>query len=134
QMQYAALASAVDTALEDMWGLVSWYRQFHSAYDGLIAEVHRRRQAQRELLGAIEDMRARLDAVHVEELRVRAAFVDREGPFLPSDLCPFIQDPPPRYTIEEAGDAGRFASVQSHETRYSKHIVDSHAFNPPSPT
>ncbi|KAJ2354094.1 hypothetical protein GGF43_003330 [Coemansia sp. RSA 2618] len=130
QAQYVALVNAVDTALEDMWGLVTWYRQFHSAYDGLIAEVHRRRQAQRELLGTIEDMRAQLDAVHVEELRMRAAFVDREGPFLPSDLCPFIQDPPPRFTVEEAGDAGRFASVQSHETRYSKHMgVDSHAFN-----
>ncbi|KAJ2320727.1 hypothetical protein IWW52_001185 [Coemansia sp. RSA 2704] len=120
QTQYGSLVSAVDVVLEDMWGLATWYRQFHSAYDGLITEVHRRRQAQRELLGIVEDVRARLDALHTEELRLRAAFVDREGPFLPSDLCPFIQDPPPRFTVEEAGDAAQFASVQSHETRYSK--------------
>ncbi|KAJ2709910.1 hypothetical protein H4R19_004011 [Coemansia spiralis] len=121
QARYAELSEAADGALEDMWGLVTWYRNFHSAYDGLIAEVHRRRQHQRELLGTVEDMRARLDALHVEEMQRRAAFVDRDGPYLPSDLCPFIQDPPPRFAIEEAGEVARFASVQSHETRYSKH-------------
>ncbi|PIA17265.1 hypothetical protein COEREDRAFT_80609, partial [Coemansia reversa NRRL 1564] len=47
QGRYAGLMAAVDAALEDMWGLVTWYRQFHSAYDGLIGEVHRRRQAHR---------------------------------------------------------------------------------------
>ncbi|KAJ2081930.1 hypothetical protein H4R24_001962 [Coemansia sp. RSA 988] len=117
QGRYAGLMTAVDAALEDMWGLVTWYRQFHSAYDGLIGEVHRRRQAQRELLSTVEDMRARLDAAHVDEMRMRAAFVDREGLFLPSDLCPFIQDPPASFVIEEAADRGRFVSVQSHETR-----------------
>ncbi|KAJ1871324.1 hypothetical protein LPJ55_003966 [Coemansia sp. RSA 990] len=117
QSRYVALVAALDTALEDMWGLVTWYRQFHSAYDGLIAEVHRRRQAQRDILAAVDDMRARLDALHMEELQTRAAFVDKDGPYLPSDLCPFIQDPPSRFVIEEVADAGRFASVQSHETR-----------------
>ncbi|KAJ2772719.1 hypothetical protein IWQ56_001259 [Coemansia nantahalensis] len=120
QARYAELADAADGALEDMWGLVTWYRNFHSAYDGLIAEVHRRRQHHRELLGTVEDMRARLDTLHVEEVQRRAAFVDRDGPYLPSDLCPFIQDPPPRFAVEEAGDVARFASVQSQETHYSK--------------
>ncbi|KAJ2781856.1 hypothetical protein H4R18_002619 [Coemansia javaensis] len=120
QARYAELAAAADGALKDTWELVAWYRQFHSAYDALIAEVHRRRQQHRELLGAVEDMRARLDAMHRDEVRRRAAFVASDGPYLPSDLCPFIHDPPPRFGVEEAGDAAHFASVQSHETRYTR--------------
>ncbi|KAJ2160987.1 hypothetical protein GGF46_001846 [Coemansia sp. RSA 552] len=131
QARYIGLLAMADAALEDMWGLVTWYRQFHSAYDGLIVEVHRRRQAQRELLGIVEDMRARLDAVHLEEMRTRAAFVEREGPFLPSDLCPFIQDPPLRFVVDESGDGDRFASVQSHETRYTKHASAAYIDSPP---
>ncbi|KAJ2746558.1 hypothetical protein GGI20_001269 [Coemansia sp. BCRC 34301] len=122
--RYARLLADVDSGLEDTWGLVSWYRSFHSAYDSLIAEVHRRRHAQKVLFAAVEDMRSRLDGMYLEEMRLRTGFVEKSGPFLPSDLCPFIQDPPASFVVEEAEGEGarveRFASVQSHETRYSK--------------
>ncbi|KAJ2628612.1 hypothetical protein GGF44_004445 [Coemansia sp. RSA 1694] len=124
QTRYAQLLADVDSGLEDIWGLVSWYRNFHSAYDSLIAEVHRRRHAQKVLFAAVEDMRSRLDGMYLEEMRLRTVFVEKSGPFLPSDLCPFIQDPPASFVVEEAEGEGarneRFASVQSHETRYSK--------------
>ncbi|KAJ1989502.1 hypothetical protein GGI26_006030 [Coemansia sp. RSA 1358] len=120
QARFAQLAREADMALSDTWGLISWYRSFHTAYDSLIEEMQRRRQAQRQQHAAVEDMRARLESMYMEEVRVRTEFVDRAGPFLPSDLCPFIQDPPPYFVVEETGDVGRLASVQSHETRYSK--------------
>ncbi|KAJ2044472.1 hypothetical protein GGI08_007094 [Coemansia sp. S2] len=124
QARYAELIADIDSGLEDTWSLVSWYRNFHSAYDSLIAEVHRRRQAQKVLYAAVEDMRSRLDGMYLEEMRLRTTFVEKSGPFLPSDLCPFIQDPPAGFVVEEVEGEGarvdRFASVQSHETRYSK--------------
>ncbi|KAJ1773931.1 hypothetical protein EV179_002995 [Coemansia sp. RSA 487] len=113
-------ASEAEGALNDTWGLISWYRGFHSAYDSLIEEMQRRRQIQRQHHAEIEDIRSRLETLYMDEVRARADFVDRAGPFLPSDLCPFIQDPPPYFSVEEAGDVARLASVQSHETRYSK--------------
>ncbi|KAJ1856869.1 hypothetical protein LPJ73_002121, partial [Coemansia sp. RSA 2703] len=125
QAQFSQLLEKVEQSLGDIWGLVSWYRGFHNAYDALIGEVRRRRQAQKAMHAVVEDMRSRLEAVHMEEVKERAAFVDRFGPFLPSDLCPFIQDPPVQFVVEEVGDAERFASVQSHETRYSKLTVAS---------
>ncbi|KAJ1802820.1 hypothetical protein LPJ75_006071 [Coemansia sp. RSA 2598] len=120
QTQFGGLSARLERSLEDTWGLVSWYRNFHSSYDSLIAEVHRRRQMQSKLHALVEDMRSRLEAIHMEEVRERAAFVDRFGPFLPSDLCPFIQDPPARFSVEEVGAGERLASVVSHETRQSR--------------
>ncbi|KAJ1735004.1 hypothetical protein LPJ72_002081 [Coemansia sp. Benny D160-2] len=109
-----------EAALNDTWGLISWYRSFHSAYDSLIEEMQRRRMVQRLHQTEIEDMRARLEAMYMDEVRARAEFVDRAGPFLPSDLCPFIQDPPPYFSVDEAGDVARMPLLQSHETGYSK--------------
>ncbi|KAJ2900378.1 hypothetical protein IWW38_000545 [Coemansia aciculifera] len=102
QVRYVQLLADIDSGLEDTWSLVSWYRNFHSAYDSLIAEVHRRRHAQKVLFAAVEDMRSRLDGMYLEEMRLRTGFVEKSGPFLPSDLCPFIQDPPASFVIEEA--------------------------------
>ncbi|KAJ2550379.1 hypothetical protein EV175_004092 [Coemansia sp. RSA 1933] len=113
-------ASEAEAALNDTLGLISWYRGFHSAYDSLIEEMQRRRQVQRQNQVEIDDMRGRLESMYVDEVRARADFVDRAGPFLPSDLCPFIQDPPPYFSVEEPADVARLMSVQSHETRYSK--------------
>ncbi|KAJ2707839.1 hypothetical protein FB645_000401 [Coemansia sp. IMI 203386] len=125
QTQFGLLSVQLERSLEDTWGLVSWYRNFHSSYDGLIAEVHRRRQMQGRLYAVVEDMRSQLDNMYMEEVRERAGFVDRFGMFLPSDLCPFIQDPPMQFTVEEVGDGERLASVMSHETtRHSKKSAD----------
>ncbi|KAJ1796044.1 hypothetical protein LPJ59_003988 [Coemansia sp. RSA 2399] len=118
--QLEGVVDEAEAALNDTLGLISWYRGFHSAYDSLIEEMQRRRHVQRQNQAEMDDMRNRLEAMYVDEVRARADFVDRAGPFLPSDLCPFIQDPPSYFSVEEASDAARLTSVLSHETRYSK--------------
>ncbi|KAJ2723989.1 hypothetical protein GGI07_002276 [Coemansia sp. Benny D115] len=123
QDEIGRLTVQLDGCMEDLWGLMAWYRGFHSAYDGLISEVHRRRQAQKALHAVVEDMRSRLESLYMAEMSERARFVDKAGMYLPSDLCPFIQDPPVQFVVEEVGDAERFGSVQSHETRYSRDSV-----------
>ncbi|KAJ1966443.1 hypothetical protein GGI12_000087 [Dipsacomyces acuminosporus] len=120
QASFSRLVTEVEVFLDEMWNLISWYRNFHSAYDSLVGEVHRRRQAQRLQHAEVEDIRAKLDAMYMGEVEQRSRFLTQFGPFLPSDLCPFIQDPPVRFAVEEVGDVERLNSVQSHETRYSK--------------
>ncbi|KAJ1956505.1 hypothetical protein EC988_001316, partial [Linderina pennispora] len=117
QGEFQRLLTEVEVFQDEMWNLITWYRNFHGAYDALVGEVHRRRQAQAQQHAAVEDVRARLDAMHLEEVDRRSEFVDKFGPFLPSDLCPFIQDPPPRFIVDEIGDVERLASVQSYDTQ-----------------
>ncbi|KAI8320194.1 hypothetical protein GQ54DRAFT_224911 [Martensiomyces pterosporus] len=120
QASFSQLVTEVEVFLDETWNLISWYRNFYSAYDSLISEVHRRRQAQRLQHAQVEDIRARLDTMYMDEVEQRSRFVAKFGPFLPSDLCPFIQDPPVRYVVDEVGDVERLNSVQSHETHYSR--------------
>ncbi|ORX72694.1 hypothetical protein DL89DRAFT_81534 [Linderina pennispora] len=117
QGEFQRLLTEVEVFQDEMWNLITWYRNFHGAYDALVGEVHRRRQAQAQQHAVVEDVRARLDVMHLEEVDRRSEFVDKFGPFLPSDLCPFIQDPPPRFIVDEIGDVERLASVQSYDTQ-----------------
>ncbi|KAI7830868.1 autophagy protein Apg17-domain-containing protein [Kickxella alabastrina] len=83
QVRFERLLVMADGFLSDMWGLVSWYRNFHSSYDGLIVEVQRRRHVQKEMHAVVEDMRSRLEAMYMERcVRGRGSLIG------PGCTCP----------------------------------------------
>ncbi|CAG8702739.1 8235_t:CDS:2, partial [Racocetra persica] len=89
----------VDRLLDELLNLNMWYEEFSRAYDHMIVEIDRRHKVKEQHEKLIEDYSIKLEGLYLEETQQRELFFQNHGRYLPSDLCPPIQEPPIRYEI-----------------------------------
>ncbi|KAJ4458818.1 hypothetical protein PAPYR_5338 [Paratrimastix pyriformis] len=85
--------------LQEMHNIVVWYDLFLSAYEGLLQELQRRQAVQEERARYVNEVRARLAALHHEEVMKRLEAAEVHGPYLPDSLRRPFDEPPPYYDV-----------------------------------
>ncbi|KAM3582700.1 hypothetical protein VKS41_005341 [Umbelopsis sp. WA50703] len=84
---------------ENLWVLVDWYTQYAVSYHYLTIEIARRQKVQLKQTRLLEDCLKQFEDLHMEESEHRKEWSTKHGAYLPTDLCPFMNEPPPRITF-----------------------------------
>ena len=88
------------TLQQELESLVVFYANFSAAFAELGPEIERRRKGEEQMRQLIAGMQSQLDAAFSEELSQRNNFAEAHGRYLPSSLCPRIQEPPTAYAVQ----------------------------------
>ncbi|KAE8153775.1 autophagy-related protein 17 [Aspergillus avenaceus] len=86
----------IQTGLNNLSDLCTFYDGFLDAYDGLILEVARRRHVRQRVEKVLRDAKHKLDQLYEEDVNAREAFRVEQGEYLPSDIWPGIGREPMR--------------------------------------
>ncbi|KAG2177347.1 hypothetical protein INT43_008004 [Umbelopsis isabellina] len=84
---------------ENLWVLVDWYSQYAVSYHYMTIEIARRQKAQQKQTKLLEDCLKKFEDLYIEELENRKEWATKHAAYLPTDLCPFMNEPPPRITF-----------------------------------
>jgi len=92
--------SELSSRVEELHGMREIYESFLSAYDGLMIEVARRRNVQKQMEKVAKEAMGRIEQLHEDEVEERAAFRSELAQFLPSDIWPGLDDSPVKYEVK----------------------------------
>ncbi|KAG1687974.1 hypothetical protein DVH05_004493 [Phytophthora capsici] len=96
---YEAIFADVQLLFDELQSLRDFYLQFLASYQSVGAEMFRRKQHNARVRQFIEETSAKLAELEQEEIAMRNAFCEEHARFLPSTLCPEIQNLPDKFTI-----------------------------------
>ncbi|KAG2181739.1 hypothetical protein INT44_008554 [Umbelopsis vinacea] len=89
---------------QNLWGLVDWYIEYAVSYDYLTLEITRRQRVQLKQAKMLDEYRRQFDDLYKEELEQRREWDSKHGAYLPTDLCPFMREPPPVIAVSLSPD------------------------------
>ncbi|KAI9288587.1 autophagy-related protein 17 [Umbelopsis sp. AD052] len=89
---------------QNLWGLVDWYIEYAVSYDYLALEITRRQRVQLKQAKMLDEYRRQFDDLYKEELEQRREWDSKHGAYLPTDLCPFMREPPPVIAVSLSPD------------------------------
>ncbi|KAG8775002.1 autophagy protein 17 [Ceratobasidium sp. 428] len=108
QSDVQSLLETINSRLAELEDLEAAYIAYRRSYARLLQEMARRDRHRAEMEEIVHGMLERLDRYREEEIQKRHEFFTSEGEFIPEDLCPFVTDPPARWTLTNTGeDDGR---------------------------
>ncbi|KAH8672004.1 autophagy-related protein 17 [Tricladium varicosporioides] len=85
--------------LSDLESMRLFYENYHASYDGLIAEVYRRKQCDEKVKSIIKKAMEQVDKVYEADMKEREGFRLDVGDFLPVDLFPGVNTPAPKWNF-----------------------------------
>jgi autophagy-related protein 17 len=86
--------------LQELEGMRLFYENYHASYDGLILEVHRRKQSEEKVKSIVKKAMEQIEKVVELDMRERDAFRGDVGDFLPGDLWGGVAEPAPRWEFK----------------------------------
>ncbi|CAE6406702.1 unnamed protein product [Rhizoctonia solani] len=102
------LLETLNSRLMELEKLEGAYLAYRRSYARLLQEMSRRERYRAEMEEIAHGMVERLERYRDEEIQRRHEFFTQEGEFIPEDLCPFVTDPPARWSLANTGeDDGR---------------------------
>ncbi|CAE6335090.1 unnamed protein product [Rhizoctonia solani] len=102
------LLETLNSRLMELEKLEEAYLAYRRSYARLLQEMARRERYRAEMEEIVHGMVERLERYRDEEIQRRHEFFTQEGEFIPEDLCPFVTDPPARWSLANTGeDDGR---------------------------
>lgn len=104
QIDVDTLFDTLNSRLAELENLESAYVAYRRSYARLLQEMARRDRHRAEMDEIVHGMLERLDRYREEEIQRRHEFFTLEGEFIPEDLCPFVTDPPSRWTLANTGE------------------------------
>ncbi|CAE6354086.1 unnamed protein product [Rhizoctonia solani] len=103
-----SLLETLNSRLVELENLEGAYLAYRRSYARLLQEMARRERHRAEMEEIVHGMVERLERYRDEEIQRRHEFFTQEGEFIPEDLCPFVTDPPARWSLSNTGeDDGR---------------------------
>ncbi|KAH7476226.1 hypothetical protein PRIC2_000073 [Phytophthora ramorum] len=103
---YEVVFGDVQLLFDELRSLRDFYLQFLASYQSVGAELLRRKQYDSKVRQFIEDTRTKLALLEQEEINMRSAFCEDHARFLPSTLCPEIQNLPDKCSIVQEPNEG----------------------------
>lgn len=97
----------IQEQLQELESMRLFYENYHASYDGLILEVHRRKQSEEKVKAIMKKAKEQIDKVVDADMREREAFRGDVGDFLPGDLWGGVADPAPRWDFKRIEDLAR---------------------------
>ncbi|CAE6475123.1 unnamed protein product [Rhizoctonia solani] len=108
QLEVDSLLEILNSRLVELENLEGTYITYRRSYARLLQEMARRERHRAEMEEIVYGMIERLERYRNEEIQRRHEFSTQEGEFIPEDLCPFVKDPPARWSLANTGeDDGR---------------------------
>ncbi|KDN47821.1 hypothetical protein RSAG8_03241, partial [Rhizoctonia solani AG-8 WAC10335] len=108
QREADSLLETLNSRLVELENLEGAYLAYRRSYAQLLHEMARRERYRAEMEEIVHGMVERLERYRDEEIQRRHEFFTQEGEFIPEDLCPFVTDPPARWSLTNTGeDDGR---------------------------
>ncbi|CAE6443797.1 hypothetical protein ACGC1H_002506 [Rhizoctonia solani] len=108
QLEVDSLLETLNSRLVELENLEGAYFAYRRSYARLLQEMARRERHRAEMEEIVHGMVERLERYRDEEIQRRHEFFTQEGEFIPEDLCPFVTDPPARWSLANTGeDDGR---------------------------
>ncbi|CAE6376383.1 unnamed protein product [Rhizoctonia solani] len=108
QLEVDSLLETLNSRLAELENLEGAYLAYRRSYARLLQEMARRERHRAEMEEIVHGMVERLERYRDEEIQRRHEFFTQEGEFIPEDLCPFVTDPPARWSLANTGeDDGR---------------------------
>ncbi|KAG2774311.1 hypothetical protein JG687_00009805 [Phytophthora cactorum] len=104
---YEGIFADVQLLFDELRSLRDFYLQFLASYQSVGTEMLRRKQHDTKVRQFIEETKAKLAQLEQEEIALRRTFCEEHARFLPSTLCPEIQNLPDRYTVVRGDCAAR---------------------------
>lgn len=104
QHDVEALLETLESRLVELENLENAYVAYRGSYAHLLQEMVRRERHRAEMEEIVHGMLERLDRYREEEIQRRHEFFTHEGEFIPEDLCPFVTDPPARWSLTSTGE------------------------------
>ncbi|CAI5735155.1 unnamed protein product [Hyaloperonospora brassicae] len=101
---YEVIFAEAQLLFDELRSLRDFYRQFLASYQSVNAELLRRKQYESRVSQLIEDTTTKLAALAQHEDAMRNLFREEHARFLPSTLCPQIQNAPSTYVILRTDD------------------------------
>lgn len=83
--------------LNELESMRLFYENYHSSYDGLILEVHRRKQCEEKVKNIMKKAMEQIEKVYETDSKEREGFRLDVGDYLPVDLWPNVNAPAPRW-------------------------------------
>ncbi|KAF1988818.1 APG17-domain-containing protein [Aulographum hederae CBS 113979] len=97
ETEKAALAAKMD----ELASLHDFYEGFVRAYEGLLAEVHRRKKSERAMEKVVKEAMGRLEEMAERDEEEREGFRRNFGEWLPSDIWPGLGDRAARWEVKK---------------------------------
>ncbi|KAF2752603.1 hypothetical protein EJ05DRAFT_505893 [Pseudovirgaria hyperparasitica] len=85
--------------VENMEGLKQFFDGFVDAYDGVLSELARRKQAEDEMDRIATQADTQFAKLYEADMKARMVFREQHGEFIPRDLWPGVVDLPPNFRV-----------------------------------
>ncbi|CAH0483046.1 unnamed protein product [Peronospora belbahrii] len=96
---YELIFADVQLLFDELRSLRDFYLQFLASYQSVETELLRRKQYDLKVCQFIEETKVKLADLVQEEVTMRSAFCEEHARFLPSTLCPEIQNLPDKFVV-----------------------------------
>jgi len=106
--------------------LARFYNGFLAAYDNLLVEVGRRKDAGKRMKHIQEEAATKLETLHQEDAEERALFKASHGEFLPMDIWPGLTAAAPRYNISLVEGNGSVPDISASVVQKAIRRVNAH--------
>ncbi|KAG8691409.1 autophagy protein 17 [Ceratobasidium sp. 423] len=124
QREVDSLLETLNSRLVELENLEGAYIAYRRSYARLLQEMARRERHRAEMEEIVHGMVERLERYRDEEIQRRHEFFTQESEFIPVDLCPFVTDPPARWSLANTGeDDGRV--IEEGLLEEARHILES---------
>lgn len=106
RMHWEETKLQIKDQLQELEGMRLFYENYHASYDGLILEVHRRKQSEEKVRSIMKKAMEQINKVVESDRREREAFRGDVGDFLPGDLWGGVSEPAPRWQFQRVEASG----------------------------
>uniref|UniRef100_M4BD17 Autophagy protein ATG17-like domain-containing protein n=1 Tax=Hyaloperonospora arabidopsidis (strain Emoy2) TaxID=559515 RepID=M4BD17_HYAAE len=101
---YEVIFAEAQLLFDELRSLRDFYLQFLASYQSVSAELLRRKLYDSKVSQLVEETKTKLAALAQHELAMRNVFCEEHARFLPSTLCPQIQNAPGKFAIVQTDD------------------------------
>ncbi|QSZ31503.1 hypothetical protein DSL72_001070 [Monilinia vaccinii-corymbosi] len=121
--QWEGTKAQIHERMNELEGMRLFYENYHSSYDGLILEFHRRKIAEEKAKTIARKAMEQISKLYDVDMKERNDFKNEVGDFLPVDLYPGINAPAPKWELRVVEEEKE--KVENGTSLLEKRVVES---------
>ncbi|PBP16165.1 kinase activator [Diplocarpon rosae] len=111
RLRWEEIKGNIHKQLNELESMRMFYENYYCSYDGLILEVHRRKQAEDKVKSIMRKAMDQIEKVHEADMKEREGFRVDVGDYLPVDLWPEVNAPARRWGFNPVNEEEGMGSV-----------------------
>ena len=123
KLQWEDTKVAIQEQLEELEAMRIFYENYHASYDGLILEVHRRKQNEEKVKALLKKTMEQIEKIREADIREREAFRGDVEDFMPGDLWEGVGAVGPQWAIVQTTNS-KAKGGETETPHLSKSIVE----------